>query len=74
MARLRLQPIVYRIAMVTGPKRLTRDVRIIHRQVISEGRAMWLGTPFPDRGDKAPPLTDMQRAVARVRALFANDG
>jgi hypothetical protein len=48
---------------------MTRDVRIIHRQLQAQGRAVWLGEPFP----KAPPptpLDDVPRAVARVKALF----
>jgi mitochondrial fission protein ELM1 len=71
--RLRLQPLVYRIGMITGPKRLTRDVRVIHRKLIESGRAVWLGQDFPDRGERMPPLNDIERAVARVRALFADE-
>jgi uncharacterized protein len=66
----RLQPLVYRIGMITGPRRLTRDVRIIHRKLIESGRAVWLGQDFPDPGGRMPPLNDVERAVARVRALF----
>jgi hypothetical protein len=44
-------------------------VRIIHRRLIAEGRAVWLGETFPDRPPPAP-LDDVPRAVARVRALF----
>jgi mitochondrial fission protein ELM1 len=66
----RLQPIVYRVSLVTGPRRLTRDVRIIHRRQVAAGRAVWLGQPWPE-GPPAPPLEDVARAVARVRALFA---
>jgi uncharacterized protein len=66
----RFQPLVYRIGMITGPRRLTRDVRIIHRKLIESGRAVWLGQEFPERGGQPPPLNDIERAVARVRALF----
>ena len=72
LRRLRLQPLVYRTAMVTGPRRLTRDTRIIQRQLIAAGRAVWLGQEFPP-GPPPPPLDDVERAVARVRALFAED-
>jgi mitochondrial fission protein ELM1 len=65
----RLQPIVYRVSMVTGPRRLTRDVGIIHRQQVAAGRAVWLGEPWP-AGPSAPPLDDVGQAVGRVRALF----
>jgi hypothetical protein len=69
LRRLRFQPLVYRTAMVTGPMRLTRDVRIIQRQLIAEGRAVWLGQEFPP-GPPPPPLDDVARAAARVKALF----
>jgi hypothetical protein len=69
LRRLRFQPLVYRIAMVTGPRRLTRDVRIIQQQLIAAGRAVWLGQPFPD-GQPPPPLDDVARAVRSVKALF----
>lgn len=59
----------YRQAMRFGPYRLTRDVGLIHRWLIASGRAVWLGQPFPP-GPPPPPSEDMQRAVARVRALF----
>jgi mitochondrial fission protein ELM1 len=65
---LRFQPLVYRTAMVTGPRRLTRDVRIIQRQLIAAGRAVWLGQDFPP-GPPPPPLDDVARAAARVKAL-----
>jgi hypothetical protein len=73
LRRLRFQPLVYRTAMVIGPMRLTRDVRIIHRQLIAEGRAVWLGQEFPP-GPPPPPLDDVERAAARVKALFADHG
>lgn len=70
--RLRLQPLVFRIAFVIGPTRMTRDVRIIHRQLQEQGRAVWLGEPFP-KGPPPAPLDDVPRAVARVKALFEED-
>ena len=71
LRRLRFQPLVYRTAMVTGPMRLTRDVRIIQRQLIAAGRAVWLGQAFPP-GPAPAPLDDVARAAARVKALFAD--
>ena len=62
LRRLRFQPLVYRTAMVTGPRRLTRDTRIIQRQLIAAGRAVWLGQDFPP-GPPPPPLDDVERAV-----------
>jgi hypothetical protein len=67
--RLRFQPLVFRLAFKIGPTRMTRDVRIIHRRLIAEGRAVWLGETFP-KGPAPPPLDDVQRAVVRVKALF----
>jgi hypothetical protein len=71
LRRLRFQPLVFRIAFAIGPTRMTRDVRIIHRQLVAQRRAVWLGETFPD-GPPPPPLDDVSRAVARVRALFDN--
>lgn len=60
---------VYLMGMRLGPKRITRDIRIIHDYLLRSGRAAWLdeGDPPPN----PPPLEDISRAVARVRALFA---
>jgi uncharacterized protein len=70
--RLHVQPLVFRIAFVIGPTRMTRDVRIIHRQLQAQGRAVWLGETFPE-GPPPTPLDDVARAVARVKALFEED-
>jgi uncharacterized protein len=69
LRRLRFQPLVFRIAFAIGPNRMTRDVRIIQRQLVAQRRAVWLGETFPG-GPPPPPLDDVTRAVARVRALF----
>ena len=69
LRRLRFQPLVFRLAFALGPTRMTRDVRIIQRQLVAQRRAVWLGEAFPD-GHPPPPLDDVARAVARVRALF----
>lgn len=59
---------LYLMGMRLGPKRITRDIRIIHDYLVRNGHAAWLGEgdPPPD----PPPLEDVSRAVARVRALF----
>jgi mitochondrial fission protein ELM1 len=59
----------YRQMMRIGPQRLSRDIRIIHRELICSGRAVWLGDPFPANGP-LPPIDSVDRAVERVRDLF----
>jgi mitochondrial fission protein ELM1 len=64
----RLIGLTYSWMMRFGPQRLSRDIRLVHRQLLSEGRAVWLGQPAkPVSGNG---LSDMHRAVQRVRALF----
>ncbi len=71
LADYRLQPTVYRLGLVAAPKQLTRDVTIIHERQVEARRAVWLGEPWPDGTAPAPPLADIDRAVAAVKALFA---
>jgi mitochondrial fission protein ELM1 len=59
---------VYRQTMYYGPRRLTRDIRIVQRLLVETGRAAWLGEGRP--ASSPPPLRDVERAAARVRALF----
>jgi mitochondrial fission protein ELM1 len=59
---------VYRTTMRFGPRRLTRDIRIVQQGLVASGRAAWLGEGEP--AASPPPLRDLERAVARVRALF----
>ena len=63
-----LRAFVFRTAMRVPPKRMTRDIRIVHRKLIEAGRAVWLGDPLP--GERPPPLESVERAVARVAGLF----
>lgn len=72
LRRFGFKPLVYRLAMAAGPIRVTRDVSRIHRHLVDQGRATWLGEPFPER--ERPPFRDMERAVERTRALFPADG
>jgi mitochondrial fission protein ELM1 len=60
--------LVYRLTMRFGPRRLTRDIRIVQQRLVDSGRAAWLGEGEPFAAP--PPLRDLERAVARVRALF----
>lgn len=66
--RWHLKAHIYRATMKLGPKRLTRDIRIVQKLLIDTERAIWLGDGIPEKMPR--PLEDMPRAVARVRALF----
>ena len=53
-------------------QRLSRDITLVHRSLVSSGRAAWLGD-----AESAPvqrPIDDMERAMAAVRELFAQAG
>ncbi len=60
---------LYRWLLRLAPSRVTRDIRLIHQEVVAAGLASWLGEPIP--AAPAVPLDDVARAVARVRALLA---
>ena len=60
----------YRQMMRFGPRRLSRDIRLVHAYLTDSGRAVWLGDPFPDDRPSSA-LECRTRAVARVRGLFA---
>ena len=65
---VRLSGWLYRALMRWGWQRLSRDITLVHRQLVASGRAVWLGDPEPRRQGDAQG--DVERAVARVRALF----
>jgi uncharacterized protein len=51
----------------------TRDLRVVHCAVLASGRAGWLGDETSAGLPAAPSqFSDVARAVARVRALFAD--
>jgi mitochondrial fission protein ELM1 len=58
---------IYHQTMRLGPRRLTRDIRIVQRRLVESGRVSWLGDELPKGAP--PPLRDLEHAVARVRAL-----
>ena len=64
----RLTALTYSWMMRMGPMRLSRDIRLVHDRLISEGRVVWLGEQF----DTLPVATteDLQHAVQRVKGLF----
>jgi hypothetical protein len=65
----RYKPLTHRLAMLFAARRMHRDVGNIQRQLVANGRAVWLGQSFPAGRPAAPP-DDAQRAAMRVRALF----
>jgi mitochondrial fission protein ELM1 len=65
----RFAGLLYGWMMRWGPRRLSRDIGLVHRRLLEDGHAVWLGDGFPER--TPPPLRDLERALARVRGLFA---
>jgi mitochondrial fission protein ELM1 len=57
----------YSLMMRWGHPRLSRDIRLVHRRLLEQGRVAWLGEPA---AGSTAPSEDMARAVTRVRALF----
>ena len=57
----------YRMLLRFGPRRLGRDISLVHRRLIDEGRAVWLGEEHHLRPTEPSP--DVERAVRCVRAL-----
>ena len=63
-----LQAFIYRMGMHVGPKRMTRDIRIVHQVLVDNAMAVWLGDRFPE--GRPPGVESVKLAVARVRGLF----
>ena len=64
----RLSGYLYRQLMRFGPRRLSRDLSLVHDWLVTEGRAVWTGQAFPRV--RMTPLKDMERAVERVKKLL----
>lgn len=59
----------FRLLINHAPPRFSRDLRVVHRQLIASGHAQWLGEPR--HAPTPPPLADgLARAIARIRGLF----
>ena len=67
-ADFRFTALTYSWLMRFGPRRLSRDIRLVHARLLSEGRAAWLGEEFRPTTASAP--SDIERAVERVRGLL----
>jgi mitochondrial fission protein ELM1 len=65
----RLSALAYSWVMRFGHQRLSRDLRLVHRALLKEKRAVWLGESFQGVPPASFP-TDLERAVQRVHALF----
>lgn len=65
-----LSTFCYRGLLRWGPRRLSRDITLVHDRLLAAGNAVWLGDEFPTRSP--PPLRDIDRAVERVRQLFTS--
>jgi len=66
------KPLVHRLAMSIGPRRMRRDVRVIHRALLAAGRVRLLDVS----GDAGPRVEgasadeELKRTAARVRSLL----
>lgn len=65
----RYRPMVHRLLMCIGPRRMRRDITNIQRQLVAGGVASWVGQPLP-AGTKKQPARDMDRVVMRVLNMF----
>ena len=68
LEKAHLKAFIYRLMMRVGPKRMTRDICIVHQVLVNNGMAVWLGDHFPKA--TPPGVESVKRAVARVRDLF----
>ena len=59
----------YRALLKYGPKRVTRDITLVHRRFLKSGAVAWLGEDKPE--GRTPAADQMPRAVERVEALMA---
>lgn len=65
-----LDATLFRLLINHAPPRFSRDLRIVHRQLIGSGRAQWLGEETALAVPHAPLEDGLTRATARIRALF----
>jgi mitochondrial fission protein ELM1 len=63
-----LDATLFRLLINHAPPRFSRDLRIVHRQLVAAGHARWLGAPL--QAPVPPPADGLALAVARVRGLF----
>jgi uncharacterized protein len=70
LLRQRPRALVNAVAIALPPVRINRarDIRIVQDILIHSGRAVWVGEDIARI--KPAPLGDLERAVARVKAMF----
>ncbi len=64
-----LESTLFRLAMRLGPVSWSRDLRIVHKAMVVQGYAQWLGDPKSQNRTR-PATTGLQESVLRVRQLF----
>jgi mitochondrial fission protein ELM1 len=64
----RLGGALYQALIRWGWEPLTRDITLVHRELVASGRAAWLGEERQPR--KVEISGDMERALRAVKALF----
>ncbi len=64
-----LDATLFRLLINHAPPRFSRDLRVVHRQLVASGRAQWLGEPSGVTAT-APAEDGLARTVARIRGLF----
>jgi mitochondrial fission protein ELM1 len=65
----RLGGLLYRYLMRWGWQRLSRDISLVHSNLVQSGRAAWSGE-MSAAPVSAQPTSDLDAAVAAVRSLF----
>ncbi|MEM8996662.1 MAG: ELM1/GtrOC1 family putative glycosyltransferase, partial [Acidobacteriota bacterium] len=61
---------VFRLLMRIGARRITRDIRLVHRALTDSGRVAWLGEPWPRPGPADPSVA--ARTARRVLSLVGS--
>jgi hypothetical protein len=65
-----LDATLFRLLINHAPARFSRDLRVVHRQLIASGQACWLGEE-KNRPGSVPVAEDgLALAVSRIRGLF----
>ena len=64
----RFGAMMYRALMRWGWQPLTRDISLVHENLVKSGRASWLG--HADEAIASSPGSDLDAAVAAVQDLF----